>query len=124
MKETIEIKWKLKISGWDFLTDIQRHEVLESIIRQIQEANVMREFDFDGTIGYEVEHLKTDNEYYVLHYDVETTEYLNPIVFSNYKDALDKYKLERFYNSNDRIELIYSPIDGENRVLKSKGAKL
>ena len=52
-------------------------------------------------------------EWYVLHYDVKTTEYLNEIEFKFYEDALKEFNNAIPINDDDRIELIYSPLDGD-----------
>ena len=65
-----------------------------------------------------------DNEFYVLHYDVETSDYLNEIVFTDLKTAVAIFEGSTQINENDRIELIFSPDDeefGENVVMAWKG---
>jgi hypothetical protein len=68
-------------------------------------------------------------EFYVLHIDTNTDEYLNDIEFKTYKDAREEFNKATRINKNDRIELIFSP-DLEtndkyqdNEVLMTKGAK-
>ena len=48
-------------------------------------------------------------DWYVLHYDTETTDYLNDIEFSNLKDAWEKFKGEEPMSKSDRVELIFAP---------------
>lgn len=60
--------------------------------------------------------------YYILHYNKETTEYLNDIIFRTRESAVGKFDKETFYSKNDIIEIIYSPIDEneENIVIARK----
>jgi hypothetical protein len=48
-------------------------------------------------------------DWYVLHYDTETTAYLNEIEFMTYEKALEKYNKEEPFSSTDRVELMFSP---------------
>ena len=48
-------------------------------------------------------------DWYVLHYDVDTGDYLNEIEFSNLADAWELFKGEKPYTINDRVELVFAP---------------
>jgi hypothetical protein len=52
-------------------------------------------------------------DWYVLHYNTKTTEYMNEIEFMNYDDALEKFINEKPYSSDDRVELIFSPTEDD-----------
>ncbi len=61
-------------------------------------------------------------EFYVLHYNTKTSEYGNEIVFKHFENAMHIYREEKPHNGDDRVELVYSPIKGDNIVIISKGA--
>lgn len=67
---------------------------------------------------------KDELDWYVLKYDVKTTEYNNEIVFQTYNEAIEKYNNTHSSYINERIELIFSPKDDdvfkENELVLSK----
>lgn len=68
-----------------------------------------------------------ENVFYVLHYDVKTGKYLNEIISVPLKTAIALYDGSVPLNENDRIELIFAPVDGDdefsdNVVMAWKGA--
>lgn len=60
-------------------------------------------------------HPKT-KQWYVLRYDVKTTEYKNEIVFKTYKQALKEFKNTMPHDENERVELMFAPKNGDNIV--------
>lgn len=64
-------------------------------------------------------------DFYVLHYNMVTTEYLNDIVFMTYDEAKALYEQSKSISVEDRVELIFAPADNDvefsdNIVLESK----
>lgn len=65
---------------------------------------------------------KNKQEYYVLHYDTKTNEYLNKIELKTLNIAFKEFINAKHINENDRIELIYAPIDNtrDNKIIITK----
>ena len=66
-----------------------------------------------------------DKDFYILRYDIETTEYNNRIVFKNFKDAASEFNISKPNYKNERVELMFSPEEddlkyGDNIVLMYK----
>ena len=64
-------------------------------------------------------------DWYVLKYDVETTEYNNEIVFKTLDEAEEEWKKAEPSYQDERIELIFSPEEndpefGNNLLIKYK----
>lgn len=64
-------------------------------------------------------------DWYVLKYDVKTTEYNNEIVFKNLDEAEEEWRKTKPSYRDERIELIFSPEEndpefGENLLIKYK----
>lgn len=61
--------------------------------------------------------------FYILHYDLKTTEYLNDIEFVDLKTVILQFDNAKQINKNDRIEIICSPDEdyGDNLVMAWKG---
>lgn len=70
----------------------------------------------------EINTRQSELEWYVLHFNVLTTDYENEIIFTTYEEALAKFLKAKPYHCYDRIELIYSPMDQikDNVVVFSK----
>ncbi|MBR3208904.1 MAG: hypothetical protein IKF82_01415 [Bacilli bacterium] len=92
--------------------------------KHIIELNPLNDYELTA-INYALQKRGLNLDWYVLRYDVETTEYNNEIVF---KDIIEAY--EEFLNTepnypNERIELVFAPSDedeefGENMVINYK----
>lgn len=70
----------------------------------------------------EINTRQNELEWYILHFNVLTTDYENEIIFTTYEEALNNFLKAKPYHCYDRIELIYSPMDEtkENVVIFSK----
>lgn len=127
-KDTVE-----NLTGdWDeMLEEIQKstREIVEPCILQHKLLNKERRNNMTQEEEL-VEKFQDKNYWYVLHYDVRTTKYLNEIEFSNYENALKKFNSENFINEEDRIELIFSAEGfdlqyySENIVVKIRANKV
>ena len=53
------------------------------------------------------------NDWYVLRFDMKTTDYNNNIVFQNYQDAFEKFKGFEPRYKEERIELIFAPTEDD-----------
>lgn len=67
-------------------------------------------------------------DFYVLVYNVITTEYLNEIVFQTYQEALKKFHRINIADANTVVEIIFSPQEDDkeyydNVVIMRKEAK-
>lgn len=78
-------------------------------------------FLMEKELMFLLEHANEES-FYVLHYDVETTEYLNEIVVTTLGQAVEKFAVSKPKKVTDRIELIYTPLDLDevNRVVATK----
>lgn len=56
---------------------------------------------------------KNCKDWYVLHYNTKTTEYLNEIVFKTLEEAKKEFNEATFLCDEDRIELIFSPEEND-----------
>lgn len=65
-------------------------------------------------IDYIIMERRNYPDWYVLHYDTNTTAYLNEIDFMTFETALAKYNKEKPYSSTDRVELIFSPMEDDD----------
>ena len=86
--------FKLKEEIEDYRVDVEIKPLNSGDEEYIKDAIKKRSESFD---------------WYVLHYDTKTTDYLNDIEFSTLKDAWEKFKEEEHYNESDRIEIIFAP---------------
>lgn len=73
-----------------------------------------------------IEKRANENDWYVLKYDVKTSEYNNKIVCKPLKEAWEEFEATEPSYDNERIELIFSPnlFDEdykENAVVNYKG---
>ena len=82
---------------------------------------------FTGTKGVieAISERADKKDWYVLKYDVKTTEYNNEIVFKTLDEAEEEWKKTEPSYQNERIELIFSPEEndpefGENLLIKYK----
>ena len=48
-------------------------------------------------------------DWYVLRYNLKTTEYNNEIVFKTYNEAVEEFKNSLPNNEDERVELIFAP---------------
>lgn len=74
---------------------------------------IIRKINENLDVDYIITKRKNHLDWYVLHYDTETTAYLNEIEFLTYEEALDKYNKEQPLSSNDRVELMFSPTEDD-----------
>ena len=106
-------------------------DCVKECLEEIFDDNVVN-FKYNPFNNEDMEYVKeiiktradNDNEFYVLHYDVENSDYLNEIVFTDLKTAVAIFEGSTQINNNDRIELIFSPDDdefGDNVVMAWKG---
>ena len=70
-----------------------------SELDEIEEAVDLRADDFD---------------WYVMHYDVFNERENEMIKFETFGEALKRFKNEKFLDGNDRIELIFSPVEEDD----------
>ena len=82
---------------------------------------------FTGTKGVieAISERADKKDWYVLKYDVKTTEYNNEIVFKTLDEADEEWKKTKPSYQDERIELIFSPEEndpefGENLLIKYK----
>ena len=95
MEEVEEsFSFKLKEEIEDYRSEVE--------IKPLDEGD--REY-IEDAIRNRSEHI----DWYVLHYDLDTTDYLNDIEFSNLADAWKKFKSEKPYSVSDRVELMFAP---------------
>lgn len=62
---------------------------------------------------YAIEKRSNHLDWYVLHYNTKTTAYMNEIEFMTYDEAIEKYHNEKPYSYDDRVELIFAPIEDD-----------
>lgn len=82
---------------------------------------------FTGTKGVieAISERADKKDWYILKYDVKTTEYNNEIVFKTLDEAEEEWKKTEPSYKDERIELIFSPEEndpefGENLLIKYK----
>lgn len=93
---------------------------------EIQERNMM--FHSNDYIEKAIEKRSESKCWYILHYNINTTEYLNEIEFITYKEACESYEKETSYNEEDRVELMFAPEQEDeefenNVIIKQKMTK-
>lgn len=56
-----------------------------------------------------IENRKNELDWYVLKYDLKTTDYNNDIVFKTYEEALKEFNQTKSSYKDEKIEIIFSP---------------
>ncbi len=102
----------------DAIADIY-WDIIDYIIEELEKENVDFKFNpLNNDLNLEeIMKRKNNKEFYVLHYDLKTTEYLNEIEFVNLNTAIMQYK-GTTPKKGERIEIMYAPVNNcENNAV-------
>lgn len=119
-KDLIEYLFINSFGESELIADIY-DDTLSYIFKELKNKS-LSEIKLISNDMYEIINKDLNNAcFYVLHYELTTSAYLNEIYFLDFKTAVMEFLGAKPINENDRVELIYSPMDnGDNIILQYK----